>query len=259
MRNYEMRITTNYNTGDYDTFEIKAKDIFDARSVGMNEAISRGYDPDDVQEPVELESEDKKEDVVQEEYYLCNDKKRELQKIGNNIAFDGFNAYFQFFDKDYFYGNFHQKNMMYFVYDRCIIGPEPTRHHYDRLGYEQEQILSPDDMRFVRDWYKNDYLYDICFFNRNGEISPNTSDIFLKFWLDHNSVEGSTTALQMAYKITDTNLEETLNLEKLKMLVIQKLLKKLKNFWSGMWMGPNLDNDSYGNARLSSEKKLYRY
>jgi hypothetical protein len=37
--------------------------------------------------------------------------------------------------------------------------------------------------------------------------------------------------------------------------VLQKLPEKLGDFWSGMWCGPNQDDESYGNARLSCEKR----
>jgi len=53
---YEIRITTNWNTGDYDSFEIKADDIFDARNKAVEEAISQGYDVEGLNEPVETET-----------------------------------------------------------------------------------------------------------------------------------------------------------------------------------------------------------
>jgi len=192
--------------------------------------------------------------------FYVDDKKRKLKSIGNNIAFDGSGTFYQFNDEDYFDGNFHQNNLPYFVSDYRVIGPKSTRNHYDGLGYEQDssgptRIINEDVTKFVRDWYEKAHIYDICFFNRDGEITTDITDIFIIFYPEHGSVEGSIRALRMAYKITDTDVSENLNLETLKLLVLQKLLEKLGNFWSGMWCGPNQDDESYGNARLSCEKR----
>jgi hypothetical protein len=255
MKNYEVSVyVTECQT---DSFKVQANDLDDARSIAASEIINRGYDIDDLIDVVEIE---KETDEEPEERFYVEDKKRKLKSIGNNIAFDGSGTFYQFNDEDYFDGNFHQNNLPYFVFDYRVIGPKPTRNHYDGLGYEQNSsgptcIINGDDTRFVRDWYKKAHIYDICFFNKDGEITTDITDIFIIFYPEHGSIEGSVRALRMAYKVTDTDVAENLSLEKLKLLVLQKLLEKLGDFWSGMWCGPNQDDESYGNARLSCEKR----
>ena len=53
---YEVRVTTNYNTGDYDAFVITANDLLDAQAKAINEAIERGYNHEDLEGVYEVEN-----------------------------------------------------------------------------------------------------------------------------------------------------------------------------------------------------------
>ena len=49
---WEVQVTINWNTGDYDSFIIKAKDLETAQADAIDECISRGYDTDDLKDVV---------------------------------------------------------------------------------------------------------------------------------------------------------------------------------------------------------------
>jgi hypothetical protein len=55
MKKDEVTVTTNYNTGDHDTFQINEEDLFFAQAKAIDEAIDRGYDHEDIKDVVEID------------------------------------------------------------------------------------------------------------------------------------------------------------------------------------------------------------